>query len=153
MLRTIFRPSCESTHVQDTPRAFAWHGVGEDKPNVERRQRTWHGRSMEQRAWAEKQSDTDACCAFVFLHVFLHLQQTFPSPQSFALCVRGTYKYEHSNACRLKPETVVQRCAIHVGEEKWLVYMQRLDGQTAAMINFRNTFPNFESMRLHSEYM
>ena len=67
--------------------------------------------------------------------------------------LRGTYKYEHSNVCTLKPETIVPRCASHVGEEKWLVYVQCFDWQTAAMINFRNTFPNFESMRAYSEYM
>ena len=81
------------------------------------------------------------------------LQQPFRSRQSFALCVRGTYKYEHSNACSLKPQTVVPRCASHMGEEKWLVYVQRFDGPTAAMRNFRNTFPNFEPMRAHGEYM
>ena len=81
------------------------------------------------------------------------LQQIFPSRQSFALCVRGTYKYEHSSACSLKHQTVVPRCASHMGKKNCLVYVQRFDGQTAAMRHFRDTLSNFIPMRAYGEYM
>ena len=50
-------------------------------------------------------------------------------------------------------KTVVPSSASHAAEEKWFVYVQCFGWKTAAVINLRDTFPNFESMRAHGEYM